>query len=178
MNCYHCYHCNFILTQVTISKDSTGEAGPSSFSLTSPFPSQQTLPVDLSSSSVRSAGNSGASFHGSTSAFDPCCPGSTLRPPAFVSQATPGPSQPAVVDSFSSSIVAQPQTQPQPCRHYMHPPCEYATFMHDKEQDFHHCFPFSALQFITFSDPFYGQIKQSMCVLFVGQNNKIEKILL
>uniref|UniRef100_A0A3Q3WTQ1 RING-type E3 ubiquitin transferase n=1 Tax=Mola mola TaxID=94237 RepID=A0A3Q3WTQ1_MOLML len=82
----------------------------------------QTLPVDLSSSSVRSAGNSGASFHGSTSAFDPCCPGSTLRPPAFVSQATPGPSQPAVVDSFSSSMVAQPQTQPQPCRHYMHPP--------------------------------------------------------
>uniref|UniRef100_A0A3Q3GUU4 RING-type E3 ubiquitin transferase n=1 Tax=Labrus bergylta TaxID=56723 RepID=A0A3Q3GUU4_9LABR len=84
---------------------------------------QQTLPVDLSNSSIRSTGNSGASFHGSNSAFDPCCPGSTSRPPTYVSQATPGPSQPAVVDSFSSSMVAQPQpqTQPQPCRHYMHP---------------------------------------------------------
>uniref|UniRef100_A0A665VF21 RING-type E3 ubiquitin transferase n=1 Tax=Echeneis naucrates TaxID=173247 RepID=A0A665VF21_ECHNA len=84
---------------------------------------QQTLPVDLSNSSVRSGGNSSASFHGSTSAFDPCCPGSTSRPPAYVSQGTPGPSQPAVVDSFSSSMVAQPQpqTQPQPCRHYIHP---------------------------------------------------------
>ncbi|XP_011608593.2 E3 ubiquitin-protein ligase Arkadia isoform X1 [Takifugu rubripes] len=84
---------------------------------------QQTLPVDLSSSSIRSGGNGGASFHGSTSAFDPCCPGSTSRPPPYVSQAIPGPSQPAVVDSFSSSVVAQPQpqTQPQPCRHYMHP---------------------------------------------------------
>ncbi|XP_047435815.1 E3 ubiquitin-protein ligase Arkadia isoform X3 [Mugil cephalus] len=84
---------------------------------------QQTLPVDLSNSSVRSSGNGGASFHGSTSAFDPCCPGSTSRPPAYVSHATPGPSQPTVVDSFSSSMVAQPQsqTQPQTCRHYMHP---------------------------------------------------------
>lgn len=92
------------------------------------FCPQQTLPVDLSNSSVRSNGNSGASFHGSTSAFDPCCPVSTSRPPTFVSQATPGPSQPAVVDSFSSPMVAQggPQTQPQqPCRHYMHPSCEY-----------------------------------------------------
>lgn len=91
-----------------------------------PFLPQQTLPVDLSNSGVRGAGNNGASFHGSTSAFDPCCPGSTSRPPAFVSQATPGPSQPAVVESFSSSMVAQPQpqTQPQPCRHYMHPSCE------------------------------------------------------
>lgn len=88
---------------------------------------QQTLPVDLSSSSIRSGGGNGASFHGSTSAFDPCCPGSTSRPPAFVSQATPGPSQPAAIDSFSSSIVAQPQSQPQPCRHYMHPSCEYHT---------------------------------------------------
>uniref|UniRef100_A0A8C6MAA6 Ring finger protein 111 n=1 Tax=Nothobranchius furzeri TaxID=105023 RepID=A0A8C6MAA6_NOTFU len=84
--------------------------------------SNQTLPVDLSNSSIRSSGTNGASFHGSTSAFDPCCPGSTSRPPAYVSHATPGPSQPAVVDSFGSSMVAQPQTQPQPCRHYMHPP--------------------------------------------------------
>ncbi|XP_077447612.1 E3 ubiquitin-protein ligase Arkadia isoform X5 [Stigmatopora argus] len=83
------------------------------------FHDQQTLPVDLSNSSVRS---SGASFHGSTSAFDPCCPGSTSRPPAYVSQATPGPSQPAAVDSFSNDMVAQPQTQlQQPCRHYIHP---------------------------------------------------------
>ncbi|KAI3377892.1 hypothetical protein L3Q82_009024, partial [Scortum barcoo] len=95
----------------------------SSSSNTTHYHDQQTLPVDLSNSSVRSSGNSGASFHGSTSAFDPCCPGSTSRPPAYVSQATPGPSEPAVVDSFSSSMVAQPQpqTQPQPCRHYMHP---------------------------------------------------------
>ncbi|TKS70144.1 E3 ubiquitin-protein ligase arkadia-C [Collichthys lucidus] len=96
-----------------------------SSSNTGHYHDQQTLPVDLSNSSVRSSGNSGASFHGSTSAFDPCCPGSTSRPPAYVSQATPGPSQPAAVDSFSSSMVAQPQpqTQPQPCRHYMHPSC-------------------------------------------------------
>ncbi|KAM8893541.1 E3 ubiquitin-protein ligase Arkadia isoform 1-T2 [Spinachia spinachia] len=95
----------------------------SNSSNTAHYHDQQTLPVDLSNSSVRGAGNNGASFHGSTSAFDPCCPGSTSRPPAFVSQATPGPSQPAVVESFSSSMVAQPQpqTQPQPCRHYMHP---------------------------------------------------------
>ncbi|KAI9528446.1 hypothetical protein NQZ68_020271 [Dissostichus eleginoides] len=86
---------------------------------------QQNLPVDLSNSSVRTGGNNGASFHGSTSAFDPCCPGSTSRPPAFVSQAAPGSSQPAAVDSFGPPMVAQPQpqTQPQPCRHYMHP-CE------------------------------------------------------
>ncbi|XP_035992263.1 E3 ubiquitin-protein ligase Arkadia isoform X2 [Fundulus heteroclitus] len=82
---------------------------------------QQTLPVDLSNSGVRGSGAGGASFHGSTSAFDPCCPGSSSRPPAYVSHATPGPSQPAVVDSFSSTLVAQPQTQPQHCRHYMHP---------------------------------------------------------
>lgn len=83
--------------------------------------------MDLSSSSIRSGGNGGASFHGSTSAFDPCCPGSTSRPPPYVSQAIPGPSQPTVVDSFSSSVVAQPQpqTQPQPCRHYMHPSCKF-----------------------------------------------------
>lgn len=101
-----------------------GSSNSSSSSNTAHYHDQQTLPVDLSNSSVRSNGNSGASFHGSTSAFDPCCPVSTSRPPTFVSQATPGPSQPAVVDSFSSPMVAQggPQTQPQqPCRHYMHP---------------------------------------------------------
>uniref|UniRef100_A0A8D2ZDM9 RING-type E3 ubiquitin transferase n=1 Tax=Scophthalmus maximus TaxID=52904 RepID=A0A8D2ZDM9_SCOMX len=89
------------------------ERCPSSVSHLSAFLPQQTLPVDLSNSSVRSGANTGASFHGS----------STSRPPAFVSQATPGSSQPTVVDSFSSSMVAQPQpqTQPQPCRHYIHP---------------------------------------------------------
>ncbi|XP_059212079.1 E3 ubiquitin-protein ligase Arkadia isoform X2 [Centropristis striata] len=102
---------------VSSSSNSSSSSNPAHYH------DQQTLPVDLSSSSVRSAANSGASFHGSTSAFDPCCPGSTSRPPAFVSGATAGPSQPAVVDSFSSSMVAQPQaqSQPQPCRHYMHP---------------------------------------------------------
>uniref|UniRef100_M4AJ82 RING-type E3 ubiquitin transferase n=1 Tax=Xiphophorus maculatus TaxID=8083 RepID=M4AJ82_XIPMA len=93
----------------------------SSSSNASHYHDQQTLPVDLSNSSVRGGGTGGGSFHGSTSAFDPCCPGSSSRAPAYVSHATPGPSQPAVVDSFSSSMVAQPQTQPQPCRHYMHP---------------------------------------------------------
>ncbi|XP_026071142.1 E3 ubiquitin-protein ligase Arkadia-like isoform X3 [Carassius auratus] len=84
---------------------------------------QQTLPVDLSSSAVRSSGSSSTGFHG-TSAFDPCCPGSASRPPAYVSQAAPGPSQQTVADSFSSAIVAQPQPQPpqlSSCRHYMHP---------------------------------------------------------
>uniref|UniRef100_A0A672Q979 Ring finger protein 111 n=1 Tax=Sinocyclocheilus grahami TaxID=75366 RepID=A0A672Q979_SINGR len=84
----------------------------------------QTLPVDLSSSAVRSSGSSSTGFHG-TSAFDPCCPGSASRPPAYVSQAAPGPSQQTVADSFSSAIVAQPQPQPpqlSSCRHYMHPP--------------------------------------------------------
>ncbi|XP_054892438.1 E3 ubiquitin-protein ligase Arkadia isoform X2 [Poeciliopsis prolifica] len=99
-----------------------GVSNSSSSSNASHYHDQQTLPVDLSNSSVRGGGTGGASFHGSTSAFDPCCPGSSSRPPAYVSHATPGPSQPAVVDSFSSSMVAQPQTQPQPCRHYMHPP--------------------------------------------------------
>ncbi|XP_062241555.1 E3 ubiquitin-protein ligase Arkadia isoform X2 [Platichthys flesus] len=101
---------------------SSGNSGSSS-SNTGHFHDQQTLPVDLSNSSVRGGANSGASFHGSNSAFDPCCPGSTSRPPTYVSQATPGPSQPAVVDSFSSPMVAQPQpqAQPQPCRHYIHP---------------------------------------------------------
>ncbi|XP_059386042.1 E3 ubiquitin-protein ligase Arkadia isoform X2 [Carassius carassius] len=84
----------------------------------------QTLPVDLSSSALRSSGSSSTGFHG-TSAFDPCCPGSASRPPAYISQAAPGPSQQTVADSFSSAIVAQPQPQPpqlSSCRHYMHPP--------------------------------------------------------
>ncbi|XP_047220088.1 E3 ubiquitin-protein ligase Arkadia [Girardinichthys multiradiatus] len=99
-----------------------GVSNSSSSSNAAHYHDQQTLPVDLSNSSVRGSGTGSTSFHGSTSAFDPCCPGSSSRPPAYVSHATPGPSQPAVVDSFSSTMVAQPQTQPQPCRHYMHPP--------------------------------------------------------
>lgn len=89
--------------------------------------SQQTLPVDLSSSALRSSGSSSTGFHG-TSAFDPCCPGSASRPPAYVSQAASGPSQQTVADSFSSAIVAQPQPQPpqlSSCRHYIHPPCTH-----------------------------------------------------
>ncbi|XP_061078543.1 E3 ubiquitin-protein ligase Arkadia isoform X2 [Conger conger] len=78
----------------------------------------QTLPVDLSSNAVRSGGSGG--FHG-TSAFDPCCPGSSSRPPTYGSQAGPGPSQP--VDTYSSAMATPPQPQPQlsSCRHYMHP---------------------------------------------------------
>lgn len=120
------------------------------------FPIQQTLPVDLSSSSVRSGGNGGASFHGSTSAFDPCCPGSASRPPPYVSQAIPGPSQPAVVDSFSSSVVAQPQpqTQPQPCRHYMHPSCECYGSMHNSNGAFSHFLLCGSKAFNGFLHPF------------------------
>ncbi|KAL4660688.1 E3 ubiquitin-protein ligase Arkadia-like isoform X1 [Arapaima gigas] len=84
---------------------------------------QQTLPVDLSSSGVRNSGNSGAGFHG-TSAFDPCCPGSSSRAPVYVSQAMPmpGPSQPGAMDTYSSPMVAPPIVPPQlpSCRHYMH----------------------------------------------------------
>ncbi|XP_028812131.1 E3 ubiquitin-protein ligase Arkadia isoform X2 [Denticeps clupeoides] len=87
----------------------------------------QTLPVDLSSSSsaVRSgvvSSSGGSGFH-STSAFDPCCPGSTSRPSAYPPQAAPGLSQPSAVDGFNPAMVAQPQPQPQlsSCRHYIHP---------------------------------------------------------
>lgn len=132
------------------------------------FPIQQTLPVDLSSSSVRSGGNGGASFHGSTSAFDPCCPGSTSRPPPYVSQAIPGPSQPAVVDSFSSSVVAQPQpqTQPQPCRHYMHPSCEYYGDMQNSNGAFSHfllCVSKALMVFFTpIPSPTDGSLARSL----------------
>ncbi|XP_066557396.1 E3 ubiquitin-protein ligase Arkadia isoform X2 [Amia ocellicauda] len=80
----------------------------------------QTLPVDLSNSGVRSHG--GSSFHG-TSAFDPCCPGSSSRPAVYSSQAAAGPSQPVTTEGYGSGMVPQPQPQPQlsSCRHYMHP---------------------------------------------------------
>ncbi|KAL6461429.1 hypothetical protein MHYP_G00295730 [Metynnis hypsauchen] len=89
-------------------------------SSSSQYHDQQTLPVDLSSSAVRSNGSNSTGFS-STSAFDPCCPGSTSRPPAYVSQAAPGPSQPSVADTFSPAMVPQPQPQLSSCRHYMHP---------------------------------------------------------
>ncbi|KAG7274271.1 hypothetical protein CRUP_037198 [Coryphaenoides rupestris] len=98
----------------------------------------QTLPVDLSSNSVRGSGGGPGGFHGSNSAFDPCCPGSASRPAPFASQVAPGPSgssggssggggggggggQPGVVDSFSASMLGPGQPQLSSCRHYMHP---------------------------------------------------------
>ncbi|XP_064932070.1 E3 ubiquitin-protein ligase Arkadia isoform X6 [Columba livia] len=98
--------------------------GASSSSGTS-YHDQQALPVDLSSSGIRSHG-SGA-FHG-TSAFDPCCPGSSSRTAIYGHQAGAGPSQSITMDGYGSSMVAQPQPQPPPqaslssCRHYMHSP--------------------------------------------------------
>ncbi|XP_053933394.1 E3 ubiquitin-protein ligase Arkadia isoform X1 [Cuculus canorus] len=98
--------------------------GASSSSGTS-YHDQQALPVDLSSSGIRSHG-SGA-FHG-TSAFDPCCPGSSSRTAIYGHQAGAGPSQSITIDGYGSSMVAQPQPQPPPqaslssCRHYMHSP--------------------------------------------------------
>ncbi|XP_041073807.1 E3 ubiquitin-protein ligase Arkadia-like isoform X2 [Polyodon spathula] len=82
--------------------------------------SRNTLPVDLSNNGYRSHGS--GSFHG-TSAFDPCCPGSSSRITAFGPQNTAGPIQQVTADSYGSAMVAQPQPQPQlsSCRHYMHP---------------------------------------------------------
>ncbi|XP_048886020.1 E3 ubiquitin-protein ligase Arkadia isoform X2 [Brienomyrus brachyistius] len=84
----------------------------------------QTLPVDLSSSSSMRTGGvtSAAGFH-AASAFDPCCPGSSARPPPYASQPAPGPSQPGAPDCFGSAMPAPPPAPPQlsSCRHYMHP---------------------------------------------------------
>ncbi|XP_012931693.2 E3 ubiquitin-protein ligase Arkadia isoform X4 [Heterocephalus glaber] len=87
---------------------------------------QQALPVDLSNSGIRSHGSGG--FHGA-SAFDPCCPVSSSRAAIFGHQAAAAaPSQPLSIDSYGTSLVAQPQPQPPPqpslssCRHYMPPP--------------------------------------------------------
>ncbi|KAM6149306.1 E3 ubiquitin-protein ligase Arkadia isoform 1-T1 [Erethizon dorsatum] len=99
--------------------------GGSSGSSTS-YHEQQALPVDLSSSGIRSHGSGG--FHGA-SAFDPCCPVSSSRAAIFGHQAAAAtPSQQLSIDSYGSSLVAQPQPQapPQPslssCRHYLPPP--------------------------------------------------------
>ncbi|OBS77088.1 hypothetical protein A6R68_16445 [Neotoma lepida] len=94
-------------------------------SSSSSYQDQQALPVDLSSSALRTHGSGG--FHGA-SAFDPCCPVSSSRAAVFGHQAAAAPTQPLVIDSYGSSMVAQPQPQPPPqpslssCRHYMPPP--------------------------------------------------------
>ncbi|KAL6031098.1 hypothetical protein STEG23_001912, partial [Scotinomys teguina] len=94
-------------------------------SSSSGYHDQQALPVDLSSSALRTHGSGG--FHGA-SAFDPCCPVSSSRAAVFGHQAAAAPTQPLVIDSYGSSMVAQPQPQPPPqpslssCRHYMPPP--------------------------------------------------------
>ncbi|XP_035274331.1 E3 ubiquitin-protein ligase Arkadia-like isoform X2 [Anguilla anguilla] len=93
----------------------------------------QTLPVDLSNSGIRGSGSGG--FHG-TSAFDPCCPGSSSRPPAYGTQVALGPGQAGGVDAYGSAMVTQPQAQHQPqpqlssCRHYMHPTYPLARSLH------------------------------------------------
>nr|XP_023673139.1 E3 ubiquitin-protein ligase Arkadia-like [Paramormyrops kingsleyae]XP_023673140.1 E3 ubiquitin-protein ligase Arkadia-like [Paramormyrops kingsleyae]XP_023673141.1 E3 ubiquitin-protein ligase Arkadia-like [Paramormyrops kingsleyae]XP_023673142.1 E3 ubiquitin-protein ligase Arkadia-like [Paramormyrops kingsleyae]XP_023673144.1 E3 ubiquitin-protein ligase Arkadia-like [Paramormyrops kingsleyae] len=84
----------------------------------------QTLPVDLSSGALRGSvanGPPGTSFH-AASAFDPCCPGSSTRPPLYTSQAAPpaGASQPSTMDTFSSGMVAPAQLSS--CRQYVNPP--------------------------------------------------------
>lgn len=78
---------------------------------------EQTLPVDLSSNGVRSHGS--GSF---TSAFDPCCPGSSSRATVYSHPGGAGSSQPVAVDGYGSGLVAQPQAQLSSCRHYIHPP--------------------------------------------------------
>ncbi|KAG5848949.1 hypothetical protein ANANG_G00104890 [Anguilla anguilla] len=82
----------------------------------------QTLPVDLSNSGIRGSGSGG--FHG-TSAFDPCCPGSSSRPPAYGTQVALGRGRGQAGDP-----VDQPQPQLSSCRHYMHPTYPLARSLH------------------------------------------------
>ncbi|XP_075064176.1 E3 ubiquitin-protein ligase Arkadia isoform X2 [Mixophyes fleayi] len=81
----------------------------------------QALPVDLSNNGIRSHGSVG--FH-STSAFDPCCPGSSSRSTVYGHQSTASTAQTIAIDGFGPSMVAQAQPPPQTslssCRHYMH----------------------------------------------------------
>ncbi|KAM4747812.1 E3 ubiquitin-protein ligase Arkadia isoform 2-T2 [Rhinophrynus dorsalis] len=83
----------------------------------------QALPVDLSNNGIRNHGS--VSFH-STSAFDPCCPGSSSRSSVFGHQSTASNAQTMAVEGYGSSMVAQAQPPSQTplssCRHYMHAP--------------------------------------------------------
>ncbi|XP_063305184.1 E3 ubiquitin-protein ligase Arkadia isoform X3 [Pelobates fuscus] len=83
----------------------------------------QALPVDLSNNGIRSHGS--VSFH-STSAFDPCCPGSSSRSTVYGHQSSASTAQPIAIDGYGSNMVAQAQPPPQTslssCRHYMHAP--------------------------------------------------------
>lgn len=90
------------------------------------FMLQQALPVDLSNTGIRSHGS--VSFH-STSAFDPCCPGSSSRSSVYGHQSTASTVQTLAIDGYGPSMVAQAQAPPQTslssCRHFMHAPCRY-----------------------------------------------------
>ncbi|CAJ0938120.1 unnamed protein product [Ranitomeya imitator] len=83
----------------------------------------QALPVDLSNNGIRSHGS--VSFH-STSAFDPCCPGSSSRSSVYGHQSTANTAQTMAIDGYGPSLVAQAQPPPQTslssCRHFMHAP--------------------------------------------------------
>ncbi|XP_077119970.1 E3 ubiquitin-protein ligase Arkadia isoform X7 [Ranitomeya variabilis] len=96
-----------------------GAAGGSSSSYHDP----QALPVDLSNNGIRSHGS--VSFH-STSAFDPCCPGSSSRSSVYGHQSTANTAQTMAIDGYGPSLVAQTQPPPQTslssCRHFMHAP--------------------------------------------------------
>ncbi|XP_069621993.1 E3 ubiquitin-protein ligase Arkadia isoform X1 [Ranitomeya imitator] len=96
-----------------------GAAGGSSSSYHDP----QALPVDLSNNGIRSHGS--VSFH-STSAFDPCCPGSSSRSSVYGHQSTANTAQTMAIDGYGPSLVAQAQPPPQTslssCRHFMHAP--------------------------------------------------------
>ncbi|XP_077174051.1 E3 ubiquitin-protein ligase Arkadia isoform X4 [Paroedura picta] len=98
-------------------------SGPSGSASTA-YHDQQALPVDLSSSSIRSHG-AGGSFQGA-SAFDPCCPGSSSRTSIYGHQAGAAPGHPIALDGYGANMVAPPQAPPQAslssCRHYMHSP--------------------------------------------------------
>ncbi|KAM5170476.1 E3 ubiquitin-protein ligase Arkadia isoform 4-T4 [Mantella aurantiaca] len=94
-----------------------------STSSSSAYHDPQALPVDLSNNGIRSHGS--VSFH-STSAFDPCCPGSTSRSTVYGHQSTASTGQTMAIDGYGTGLVAQTQPPPQTtlssCRHYMHSP--------------------------------------------------------
>ncbi|XP_026565502.1 E3 ubiquitin-protein ligase Arkadia isoform X1 [Pseudonaja textilis] len=98
--------------------------GPSSSTGTT-FHDQQALPVDLSSGSGGIRNPAGGSFHG-TSAFDPCCPGSSSRSSLYGHQAGATCSQPISMDGYSTGLAPPPQPPTQAslssCRHYLHSP--------------------------------------------------------